>query len=306
VDPLAQILALLRPEGLLWKQMEGHGDWGVAFPASAAVVFVAVQAGQAVAQCEGGRLQRLGQGDVLVLNAPAAWSLLASERSVAVARRDIVREAGPGPVRLGAGPAPAVRIVGGQFRFADDHADLLRHLLPAVIAVGASAGGATRLGPVLALLADEAAAERPGRGLVIERLLSLLLIEALRHAGEAAQPSTAGLLAGLADPRLARVLQAVHADIAQPWTVARLAAIAGLSRSVFAARFSRALDLPPMDYVLRWRMALARDALRKRDVRLKEVAAMTGYASVSAFSAAFHRAVGCPPSAFARAPDVPG
>jgi AraC-like DNA-binding protein len=85
------------------------------------------------------------------------------------------------------------------------------------------------------------------------------------------------------------------------WTIARLAAVAGMSRSVFAERFSRTVGRPPIDYLLRWRMAVAKDALRARDRRLAEIAFACGYESVSAFSTAFTRTVGCPPSRYAKA-----
>jgi AraC-like DNA-binding protein len=102
----------------------------------------------------------------------------------------------------------------------------------------------------------------------------------------------------LADPRTAAALRALHADIRHGWTVDRLAATAGMSRSAFAARFSRIVGLPPIDYLLHWRMAVAKDALR-RGHRLTAVALDCGYQSVSAFSVAFSRTVGRSPSRYA-------
>jgi AraC-like DNA-binding protein len=108
-----------------------------------------------------------------------------------------------------------------------------------------------------------------------------------------------GLLAGLADPRLALALNAVHAEVKRSWTVAQLADIAGMSRSVFADRFARIVGLAPIDYLTEWRMAIAKDMLRAGEARLAEVAFECGYQSTSAFSTAFARSVGCPPSRFA-------
>jgi AraC-like DNA-binding protein len=82
--------------------------------------------------------------------------------------------------------------------------------------------------------------------------------------------------------------------------VAELAQEAALSRSAFFDRFTRAVGLPPMEYLLAWRMALAKDLLRRGEVGLAEVAARVGYGSASAFSTAFSRQVGQPPSRYAR------
>jgi len=106
------------------------------------------------------------------------------------------------------------------------------------------------------------------------------------------------MLAGLRDPQIAPALRVLHADIRRPWTVADLAAAAGASRSVFAERFARVVGASPIDYLLHWRMALAKDGLRAGR-RLADVAFASGYNSASAFSTAFSRTVGCPPARYA-------
>jgi AraC-like DNA-binding protein len=172
-------------------------------------------------------------------------------------------------------------------------------LLPDVVEIRSSNTDASRLHGMLDLIGDEASTDRPGRILVLDRLLEVLLIEAIRSGTTAYGEDRRGLLAGLADPQVSVALRALHADIRQGWTIARLAAIAGMSRSVFAERFCRTVDRPPIDYLLRWRMAVAKDALRAGDRRLTEIAFACGYESVSAFSTAFTRTVGCPPSRYA-------
>ena len=93
----------------------------------------------------------------------------------------------------------------------------------------------------------------------------------------------------------------MHGDPAHAWSVAALAEVAALSRSAFFDRFSRAVGLAPMAYLLAWRMALAKDLLHRRDLGLAEIAERVGYGSASAFSTAFSRHVGQPPSGYARA-----
>ena len=108
------------------------------------------------------------------------------------------------------------------------------------------------------------------------------------------------MLAGLSDPALARSLREIHIDIAQRWTVEELARAAGMSRAALAERFARIVGMPPLQHVLEWRMAVAKDILRRERPPLDEVAEKVGYQSASAFSTAFTRVTGCSPSQFAR------
>ena len=109
-----------------------------------------------------------------------------------------------------------------------------------------------------------------------------------------------GLLAGLADPVTAKALTAIHADVAQPWTTAKLARLCGTSRSALGARFSRIVGVGPIEYLQQWRIALAKDALRRSTRTVGEIALDTGFQSGSAFSTAFKRAVGCSPAKYSR------
>ena len=102
-------------------------------------------------------------------------------------------------------------------------------------------------------------------------------------------------MAGLADPRLAKALNAVHAEPARPWTLQSLAAVAGMSRARFAAHFARTVGVPPGDYLAGWRLALARKSLR-RGQALKQVAHEVGYASASALARAFTQRFGRTPT----------
>jgi AraC-like DNA-binding protein len=201
-----------------------------------------------------------------------------------------------GEVRHGKrGVPPDVRLLGGFFVFDSPDAALMVPLLPALVHVR----GVERLSALVRLVGDESTAQRSGRDLVLTRLVEVLLIEALRSfSGDDAPP---GLLRGLSDARLARAIRQMHAQVARPWTVAQLAKTAGLSRSAFFDRFTRIVGLPPMEYLLAWRMAVARDLLRRHDCGIAEVAERVGYGSASTFSTAFSRHVGQPPGRYARA-----
>lgn len=111
---------------------------------------------------------------------------------------------------------------------------------------------------------------------------------------------TVELGAGLTDPVLAPALRRLHADVGHGWTVERLAREAAVSRAVFAQRFTRTIGVPPMQYLLEWRVALAKDLLRRERPSVAQVAQQVGYQSATAFTTAFARVAGCSPTEFAR------
>jgi AraC-like DNA-binding protein len=184
--------------------------------------------------------------------------------------------------------------LGGYFVFGSPDAALLVSLLPQQIHIR----GEPRLEKLVQWVKEEARDERAGRELVLARLVEVLLIEALRSTTGAS--ASAGLLRGLADTRLARSLRQMHERPSHAWTVEQLAQEAALSRSAYFERFTRAVGIPPMEYLLSWRMALAKKLLRSRDRGLGEVAELVGYSSASTFSTAFSRHVGQPPGRFAQ------
>ena len=144
-----------------------------------------------------------------------------------------------------------------------------------------------RLTTLVELLSEEARAGRRGRDVVLSRLLEVLLIEAFRATpGSAGAP---GLLRGLAYARVAAALRRMHDEPTRTWTVGERAVEAALSRSTFFNRFCREVGEAPMEYLLGWRMAIAKDLLRGRDVSVGEVAQRVGYSSSSTFSVAFTR-----------------
>jgi AraC-like DNA-binding protein len=296
MDPLSQTIALLCPLGLLWKRFEAQGDWAVRFPTHDGAVFCQVVSGRCVVEMPRQEPRQFSGGDFFFLAAPPAWTLGTSPGLVPT---DFRRSDAPmktvGNDKWGDG----LRLLGGHFKFDDVNSALRRSLLPDIVEVPSQSLGAARLKGVLESIGDEATSDRPGRSLVLDRLLELLLVEVIRNARPHSSESRPGLLAGLADHRIAAALNALHADIKQSWTIAQLAEVAGMSRSAFAERFCRTIGLPPIDYLGQWRMAVARDMLRAGEYRLADIALACGYQSASAFSTAFTRTVGCPPSRFA-------
>jgi len=294
-DPLSEVIALLQPRAVFSKPISGAGRWGVRYSDFGQPSFCTVLEGRCLLAVDGHRPLTLEAGDFLLLPATPGFTMSSFE-PVKPERVDPKLSPAPtGEVRHGTrGGRPDVRLLGGYFVFDSPDAKLLVSLLPAVMHVR----GVARLSLLVRLVGEEASARRSGRDLVLTRLVEVLLIEALRStAGEDTPP---GLLRGLADARLAPAIRQMHSQFARSWTVAQLAKTAALSRSAFFERFTSAVGLPPREYLLAWRMARAKDLLRREDCGLAEVAERVGYASASTFSTAFSRHVGQPPSRFAR------
>jgi AraC-like DNA-binding protein len=149
------------------------------------------------------------------------------------------------------------------------------------------------LAPVCDLLVGEAFSERGGRQAALDRLFDYLLILIVRHVVESGRVAT-GVLAGLADPRLAKALTAMHEAPKKAWTLDDLAGIAGMSRTRFAEQFRTRIGQTPIDYLTVWRMTIARQLLAKGKP-VKSVALQVGYQSAAAFSRVFSRVTGQAP-----------
>jgi len=295
-DPLTEVIALLSPRAVFSKGISGAGRWGVRYSAFGQPSFAAVLEGSCRLAVEGERPLTLEAGDFVLLPATPGFVMSGFE-PVTPVRLDPKLAAAPvGEVRHGTrGGRPDVRLLGGYFELGSPDQGVLVSLLPTLVHVS----GVERLSTLVRLVGEESGARRAGRELILSRLVEILLVEALRAT--AAEGTSPGLLRGLADVRLAPAIRRMHGELARPWTVAELAKAAALSRSSFFDRFSRTVGVPPMEYLLGWRMAVAKDLLRQRELGLAQVAERVGYGSASNFSTAFTRHVGQPPSRYARA-----
>ncbi|MGF9566226.1 AraC family transcriptional regulator [Neorhizobium sp. JUb45] len=294
VDPLAEIVTLLQPTARFSKLVECAGAWRIEREATGEPFYCAILEGRCRVRFGGGQPFMLQAGDFILV---PAMRNLANESIDAPADLPamVPTQLGDGRFRVGSLEGPAdLRMRIGHCSFGSPDAALLVSLLPDVVIVRDQ----PRLATLMQLVGEETRARRPARELVLERLLEVLLIEALRSGTETT--ASPGLSRGLADERLSAALHAMHARPAHPWTVADLATEAALSRSAFFARFNRVVGLPPMEYLLAWRMALAKRLLRDRDMGMDDVAERVGYGSASTFSVAFARHAGMPPARYAR------
>lgn len=300
-DPLSEVIALLQPRTVFSKRISGAGRWGVRYSDFGQPSFCVVLDGSCRLAVDGQPPLTLEAGDFVLLPATPGFTISGFE-PVTPTRIDPKEAASTqDEVCHGTrGQPPDVRLLGGYFVFDSPDAALLVSLLPAVVHIR----GAPRLSTLVRVVAEESLEQRSGRDLVLTRLVEVLLIEALRAT--TGEEAPAGLLRGLSDTRVAPALRQMHEHVARPWTVAELARAAALSRSTFFEHFTTTMGIPPMEYLLSWRMAVARNLLGRQNVGIAEVAERVGYSSASTFSTAFSRHVGVAPSRWAKGMQATG
>jgi AraC-like DNA-binding protein len=295
IDPLAEVVTLLQPSARFSKLVLGAGPWRVRRSDAGQPLYYVILEGMCRMAIDGQEPIELASGDFVLI--PAAYGVAMSSLVPPPPGVETLMPIalGNNEFRIGEQEGPVdLRMMVGHCTFGSPDACLLVSLLPQIVHVR----GVERLATLVQLVRDESREQRPAREVVLSRLLEVLLIEALRSTAETT--ASPGLVRGLSDSRLAAAIRGMHEDPTRAWTVADLAKEAALSRSSFFERFNRAVGVAPMEYLLTWRMALAKDLLRRNEGRIAEVALRVGYSSASTFSVAFTRHVGRPPSQYVR------
>jgi AraC-like DNA-binding protein len=306
-DPLGETLHLLALEGTLYGQSELTAPWSFELPPLGdCLMFHVVTSGRCELLVNGERhaLERgsmalvpHGQGHVLCSDteiAPTPFFDIPVDKITE--RYEYLRFGGGGEY---------TGMMCGVARF--DHVaaeHLIAQLPPVIVTETWNMTEHSWLNTVLACMADEAKAMRPGGETIVTRLADVLVIYMIRAWLEKHQrESQVGWLAGLRDPQIGTAMVAVQRDPARAWSLASLASEVHMSRSAFAARFTEVVGEPAMRYVTRWRMRLARSRLREQDATLAQLADELGYGSEASFCRAFKREFGVSPGR-ARAGDL--
>jgi AraC-like DNA-binding protein len=180
----------------------------------------------------------------------------------------------------------------GAYRLAGDVGRGLIQALPPMLIIRPTPSDGVH--DVVSLIARELEHAIPGQQIVLDRLLDILLVMAMRISFDQS-PTAPGWYHAASDPRLGRALQAMHKEPERAWTVPELARLSAMSRSTFARNFERVLGQSPMQYLTDWRITLARDLLLAGELNLEQIAQRTGYGSPNAFAATFRRHVGVAP-----------
>jgi AraC-like DNA-binding protein len=299
MDPLSNILSLLKPRSYLSAGLEAGGDWSIQFPdQQSGIKTGAVVSGACWLSVTGvPDPVRLNTGDCFLLPSGRAFRLASDLTLLPVAAATIFAATPKGGIACLNGGS-AFSLVSNRFGLVGNPAGLLLRMLPPIVHVRDAPGQAALRWSIERMM-TELRDPQPGGYLIIEHLAQML-VQALRlHLADGAQTGV-GWLFALADRQMSVALNAIHDDPAQRWTLQDLAARAGMSRSSFALKFKAMVGTSPMDYLLHWRMALAGNRLETSKDPISVIAPSLSYASEAAFSTAFKRVMGCAPRQFGR------
>ena len=298
MDPFLDLILLLRPKATLWGGLEGAGRWGVSFSKRDDLLFCWLEKGECYLSRPSADPVLMRKGDFALIRTVTAFTLTSDLAAVSLESDALVAATHRSMLRVGAPGSPDVFLHGGRFVFDTANEDLLSGLLPEFVHIPADDVSSVRIRDLLNMNKLESSRRGPGSEFVIGRLVELILVEILRNNAHRSEGGASGILAGLADPVTKRALSAMHANVAAVWTVSTLADHCGVSRSAFAAKFRRVIGTGPMEYLLRWRIALAKDQLRSGTESIGEIAFAVGFQSSSAFSTAFSRVAGMSPKSY--------
>lgn len=297
MDPLSDILSLLKPRNLLSAGFEAGGDWAVQFPDQQQNIKTgAIVRGRCLLWVEGvDEPVQLEQGDCFLLPAGRPFRMASAPGVPALRAEEIFPAFRRGGIlRLGGGED--FFCVSSRFSLDGRHAGILLDTLPAMVHLTDAPDLRWAMERMMAELRDD----RPGAFLVLRHLAHMMLVQALRLHLATGPTQGAGWLYALSDRQVGAAIGVLHGDPAHPWTLQELARHAGMSRSSFAQRFKALVGVAPMEYLTRWRMLLAGDRLLTGREPVSAIALSVGYQSESAFSTAFKRVLGCPPRDYAR------
>ncbi|MBE1577057.1 AraC family transcriptional regulator [Amycolatopsis roodepoortensis] len=301
MDVLSDVLSVVRAGRPRSALVSWQGSWAQEFsPVPGAVGFRVVVRGGCVLVPAGAEPVRLVAGDVVLLP-HGRGHVLADSPATPPAARACDPPTEDRPLALADMPEAATVTLCGAYELAPEGGHPLLQDLPEVIHLDTRAGGLSELRTVVDMLGAEAARPRLGTDAAIPALLDMLLLYALRAwFDDARTGSGTGWATALRDPAVAAALHAIHRKPAHPWTVASLAALAGLSRAPFARRFTELVGRPPMRYLTWWRMTTAARLLRESDAPLGSIADAVGYQSEFALAVAFKRQYETPPGRYRR------
>lgn len=300
MDPLSDVLSLLKPRSELFAGFDAAGNWSFNFPPHQGIKFTAVMRGHCWGVTEGLEQPiRFEEGDCFLLNSgtrlalssdPALPPADASAVMEAVQRDGVAVHNGGGELFL----------ISGRFEFPGSHAAVLFDALPPILYIPKATSQAEVLRWSLDQMAAELCDPQPGGALMSTHLVHVMLVQALRLFLKTSGELPQGWFMGLTDPQISPAIGAMHAEPQRRWSLEDLARVAGVSRTVFAQRFKALVGGTAMDYLARWRMLMAADRLRHGNENVAAIAYSLGYESESSFSTAFKRIMARSPTQYRR------
>ncbi len=317
MDALSDVLKSVHLEGAVYINAEFTAPWcalskfgltSVKTQLSGAehVMFFhfLTEGGCKLRMADGGETLDLVAGDLVLFLNDAAHLLGSDLRLAPVATASLIDADAATDftqIRHGGG-GTATRFVCGYLACSRSVCRPLLEALPRVLRIPIGDGPASALlRELLRVGVAESSNARPGAESMLAKLAELMFVEALRRYVEQMPPEGRGWLAGVRDPQIGRALALMHGNPGRAWTVDELAREVALSRSALAERFAALVGEPPIQYLMRWRLALAAQSLRSDGDAIVRIAERSGYESEAAFSRAFKREFGMPPATWRRA-----
>ncbi|WP_436841954.1 AraC family transcriptional regulator [Streptomyces bobili] len=304
MDPLSALLSGIRAEGSVVSHAVLEAPWTIRFADGAPLTMVSVLRGGGTLLLPDGTEKAVGVGDTAIVRGPGPFHLADrpsscnrphAEYEIACFTEDAACTAQDlGGIRWGNDPDGATALIVGAYRASGHRHQRLLRALPPVLVINEGTEGCAWLETAAA----DAALRSAGSQALMDRLLDWALVCTLRTWFEQAGPDAPDWYRGLAEPILAPALQAFHARPSKTWTVAALAAESGVSRALFAKRFTEVMGRPPLTYLTECRMDEAEALLSDTDFAIAQIAESVGYADAFGFSAAFKRHRGLSPSVF--------
>ncbi|SOB88497.1 AraC family transcriptional regulator [Streptomyces sp. 1331.2] len=314
MDVLADVLSATKIGGTVTARVRAAGPWGIEFPHLPSAVFHHVTQGSCWLRRPGAEPLPLTAGDLVLLPAGTGHVMAGDPTAPAVRFEDVTRAPRSGPGEPGGpggpggpgtpidfpGTGPQTRVVCGGYRF-DTHASHPLLALPPVLLLPADPSARRHdLTETLRMLTAELADPAPGSQTITDRLVDVLFVHILRQW--AALPGSpdhgAAWWAALRDPEVAAAISLIHEEPGRTWTVESLAREVGVSRATLSRRFTRLVGEPPLAYLTRWRLEIAARRLRETSESVTRIANTVGYTSEFAFSRAFTRHRGTPPTRY--------
>ncbi|GAA2403982.1 AraC family transcriptional regulator [Streptomyces glaucosporus] len=311
MDALTGLLDGPRARGAFLMRAVLNPPWSVRVQDRAPLTLVVLLRGGAWAVPGGGGAVRLEAGDVAVVRGPAPYTFADDPatppqavihpggRSTTPDGEELCGAMDLGVRTWGNDPDGSTVLLIGTYRMPGEIGRRLLDALPALLVLSHDDWDC----PLVPLLGEEIARTEPGQEAVLDRLLDLLLINVVRSWLARPEAGAPAWYRAHGDPVVGHALRLLHEDPARPWTVAGLAARAGVSRAALARRFTSLVGRPPMAYLTDWRLSLAADLLRGTDATIGAVARQVGYGSAFALSSAFRRVYGVSPQQYRKGPE---
>lgn len=314
MDVLAGLLDGPRAQRAFLLRIILDPPWSIRVQDESPLSVIALVQGEAWLTPDTGNPVQLRPGDLAIARGPHHYVVAdhpdtppqvivhPGQRCTTLYGEDLAQSMSLGVRTWGHDPGGGMVMLTGAYEHQSEISQRLLDALPPLVVLSKDAWDS----PLVALLAEEIGKDEPGQEAVLDRLLDLLLIAALRTWFSRPEAAAPAWYRASADPVVGPALRLLHNNPAQPWTVATLARATGVSRAALARRFTELVGEPPMSFLTGWRLALAADLLRNPDTNLTAVASQVGYSSPFALSAAFKRVHGVSPQQHRAKTTTPG